>query len=95
MPPRQIHQYNLMSELGRGGYATVCKAFNRENRRTYAVKVFPKTNLKSERECQRFQREVNAATFLRHENLVALHDFFFITARETRHATSLHDTVGI
>ena len=55
----------------------MCKAFNRENRRTYAVKVFPKTNLKSERECQRFQREVNAATFLRHENLVALHDFFW------------------
>ena len=77
MPPRQVHQYNLMSELGRGGYAAVYKAFNRENRRTYAIKVFPKTNLKGEREIQRFQLEVNTATFIRHDNLVALHDFFW------------------
>ena len=75
--PRQIRQYTISSELGRGGFATVFKAFNKDNRRSYAIKVFPKKNLRNKSETDRFQREVNAAAFIRHENLVAVHDFFW------------------
>ncbi|OHS93181.1 CBL-interacting serine/threonine-protein kinase 20 [Tritrichomonas foetus] len=76
-PPRQVRQYTISNELGRGAFAAVYKAFNKENRRQYAIKVFPKQNLRNDAEAERFQREVNASTFMRHDNLVALHDFFW------------------
>ena len=75
--PKQIRNYNIMKELGRGSFATVCKAFNKSNRKMYAVKVFPKSNLRSETQTERFQREVNATAYLKHDNIVALHDFFW------------------
>lgn len=76
-PPREIHQYIISSEIGRGAYASVYKAFNKENRRSYAVKVIPKNNLRSESEKERFQREINSSSFLRHDNIVAVHDLFW------------------
>lgn len=66
-----------MKELGHGSFATVCKAFNKSNRRMYAIKVFPKSNLSTATQTERFQREVNSTAYLRHENIVALHDFFW------------------
>ena len=75
--PKQIHNYNIMKELGHGSFATVCKAFNKLNRRTYAMKVLPKEKLQGQTEIERFQREVNSSAYLRHESLVALHDFFW------------------
>lgn len=75
--PRSIHQYTIGSELGHGSFAYVYKCFNTKNRRTYAMKILPKKNLVSDKDTQRFQREINATTFLRHENIVALHDFFW------------------
>lgn len=75
--PRLIHQYKIGSELGHGSFAYVYKAFNTKNRRSYAIKILPKKNLVSEKDVQRFQREVNATSFLRHDHIVALHDFFW------------------
>jgi serine/threonine protein kinase len=76
-PPREINNYSFTAELGSGSYATVYKAFNRGNRRNYAVKVFPKSNLKNSEEVSRFQREINASALLRHDNVAALNDFFW------------------
>ncbi|OHS97083.1 CAMK family protein kinase [Tritrichomonas foetus] len=75
--PRQIRQYTLTNELGSGSYSVVCKAFNKQNRRNFAVKIFPKTNLSEPGEAERFQREINSMACLRHDNLVALYDFFW------------------
>jgi serine/threonine protein kinase len=75
--PRQIHQYTITSELGQGAFSLVCRAFNRQTRRSYAIKIFPKANLTSTGDSDRFQREINSCAFMRHENLVALHDFFW------------------
>lgn len=77
VPPRQIHQYTIGSELGQGAFATVFKAFNKENRRSYAIKVIPKRNVHNREEAERFQREINASVFIRHDNIVAVHDFFW------------------
>lgn len=76
-PPKQIHQYIIGSQLGQGAFASVFKAFNKENRRAYAIKVIPKQNLHNQEEADRFQREINASVFIRHENIVAVHDFFW------------------
>lgn len=75
--PKSINQYNITTELGKGSFAVVCKCFNKQNRRNYAVKVFPKKNLVDSGEIERFQREINSMAYLRHDNMVALHDFFW------------------
>ena len=75
--PRKIHQYVISAELGSGSFATVYKAFNTKNRRNYAIKIMPKSKLMNEGDTRRFQRELNASSFLRHDNIVAVHDFFW------------------
>ena len=75
--PKQIRQYTLSADLGHGAYSTVCKAFSKTARRNFAIKIFPKTNLREQGGSERFQREINSMACLRHENLVALYDFFW------------------
>jgi serine/threonine protein kinase len=75
--PKQIRQYNITAELGHGAFSTVCRAFHRSSRRNFAIKIFPKSNLTSTEDADRFQREINSCAFMRHPNLVALHDFFW------------------
>ena len=75
--PKSIKTYELTEELGHGAFSTVCKAVNKNNNQTYACKVFPKSNLSDKGDIERFQREINAMAFLRHDNLVALYDFFW------------------
>lgn len=75
--PKQIRHYNITKELGHGSFATVCKTFNKLNRRTYAMKILPKQKLQSQVEIERFQREVNSSAYLRHPSIVTLYDFFW------------------
>lgn len=41
------------------------------------MKIFPKSNLTDKGDQERFQREVDTMAYLRHDNLVALYDFFW------------------
>ncbi|EAY13957.1 hypothetical protein TVAG_490950 [Trichomonas vaginalis G3] len=75
--PKTIKTYEMQEELGHGAFSTVCKVINKTNGQQYACKIFPKTNLADKGDTDRFQREINAMAFLRHENLVALYDFFW------------------
>ena len=75
--PKKIKSYEMQDELGHGAFSTVCKALNKTNNKIYACKIFPKSNLADKGDTDRFQREINAMAFLRHENLVALYDFFW------------------
>lgn len=75
--PDTIKSYEIGDELGHGAFSHVCKARNKDNNTEYAMKIFPKANLADEGDTERFQREINTMAFLRHENLVALYDFFW------------------
>lgn len=75
--PSVIKSYEIGDELGHGAFSHVCKAHNRANNTDYAIKIFPKANLADEGDTERFQREINTMAFLRHDNLVALYDFFW------------------
>lgn len=75
--PKAIRHYVFGDMLGSGSFSTVFKILNTRNRQTYACKVVPRSNLADEGDQNRFQREINAMAFIRHENLIALHDFFF------------------
>jgi serine/threonine protein kinase len=75
--PHEVNGYVVTGELGRGSYATVCKAFHRPTRRNYALKISPISNLCDPQGVERMQREVNSMAHMRHENIVCLHDFFW------------------
>ncbi|OHT12566.1 AGC family protein kinase [Tritrichomonas foetus] len=75
--PKSLRQYVFSDALGSGSFSTVCKVLNIKNQQTYACKVFPRSNLTDPGDQNRFQREINAMAFIRHENIIALHDFFW------------------
>ena len=72
--PKIIKNYQIEEELGSGAFSTVCKAINTKTGDKFACKIFPKSNLSDKGDIERFQREINAMAFLRHDNLVALYD---------------------
>ena len=72
--PDAIKQYNINTKIGQGSFATVYKAFNRQNRRAYAIKIYPKSNLQTEEDQKLFQREIDAMAYIKHPGIVTLHD---------------------
>jgi serine/threonine protein kinase len=75
--PDRIKQYDIGEELGHGAFSHVCIATNSETGSTHAIKIFSKSNLANEEYVTRFQREIDTMAHLRHDNLVALYDFFW------------------
>ena len=71
------HKYSLGNELGAGSFSTVYTCINAKSKQKFAVKVFSKSNLKSKEDEGHFQREIDAMAYLRYDNIVALHDFFW------------------
>ncbi|EAX92783.1 AGC family protein kinase [Trichomonas vaginalis G3] len=75
----KLKSYQFLNTLGQGSFSTVSKVKNIENGNIYACKIVPKSNLIDPGDQNRFQREINAMAFIRHENIVALYDFFWDT----------------
>ncbi|MEE3002045.1 MAG: serine/threonine-protein kinase, partial [Planctomycetota bacterium] len=74
-PPRQhIEGYRIINEVYRGGQGIVYRALQENTKRTVAVKVMLGGALASERQRQRFEREVELIASLRHENIVTVYD---------------------
>lgn len=71
-----IGHYDVIEVLGSGSFSTVYKVMHKNTHVVYACKVMPKSNLTDTNDIERFQREIDSMAFLRHENLVALYDFF-------------------
>ena len=71
---KQLGNYQIVGELGRGGMAVVYRAFQPSLNRYVAIKVLP-PHLGLDREfVERFQREALASAKLRHPNIVVIHD---------------------
>ncbi len=71
---RQLGQYQITEELGRGGMAVVYKAWQPALERYVAVKVLPSHFVSDQRFLARFEREALAAAQLNHPNIVTVHD---------------------
>lgn len=85
--------YHLSEELGRGSFATVMKAMNRENGQWYAVKMIQASKLKAaaarresrdndglrgdQQTLQGYEREINILEKLRHPNICQLREVFY------------------
>jgi ABC-type amino acid transport substrate-binding protein len=71
----KIGRYEIQSELGRGGMATVYKAYDPHFKRVVAIKVLPLEFLHDPNFQARFEREATTIAALEHPAIVPVHDF--------------------
>src|SRR5262249_25791728 len=69
-PLRQLGDYQILREVGRGGMGVVYEAQQLSLGRHVAIKVLPSHALLDPRQLGRFQREARSAAKLHHTNIV-------------------------
>jgi serine/threonine-protein kinase len=74
MTPEKIGIYQIKSELGRGGMATVYLAYDPRFEREVAVKVLPREMLHDPQFRVRFEREAKTIAKLEHSGIVPVYD---------------------
>src|SRR5438045_4712052 len=67
--------YQILEPLGRGGMATVYKAYEPGLDRHVALKVLPSEFLHDEGFAERFRREAKVIARLEHPNIIPIHNF--------------------
>ena len=74
MPPTKFSRYEIKAELGRGGMATVYRAYDPSFDREVALKVLPREFLHDPQFKGRFQREIKTVARLEHPAIVPVYD---------------------
>lgn len=74
MTPQKIGRYEIKSELGRGGMATVYRAYDPLFEREVALKVLPREMLHDPQFRVRFEREAKTIAALEHPAIVPVYD---------------------
>ena len=72
--PREIHGYEIIQEIGRGGMGVVYKARQRSLNRLVALKMILAGAHASAAERERFRREAESVARLVHPNVVQVHE---------------------
>jgi serine/threonine protein kinase len=67
--------YQILDPLGRGGMATVYKAYEPGLDRYVALKILPREFLHDEGFAERFKREAKVIARLEHPNIIPIHNF--------------------
>ncbi len=70
-----LGQYRIIEQLGKGGMATVFKAFQPSLERYVAVKVLPPYFAHEEGFSERFVREARSIARLDHPHILPIYDF--------------------
>jgi len=71
---RKIGRYQIKEEIGRGGMATVYRAFDPNFNREVAVKVLPREMMHNLKFRAQFKRELKTIALLEHPAIVPVHD---------------------
>jgi serine/threonine-protein kinase len=74
MNPEKIGRYEIKGELGRGGMATVYRAYDPRFEREVALKVLPREMLHDSQFRVRFEREAKTVAMLEHQAIVPVYD---------------------
>jgi serine/threonine protein kinase len=74
-PPKKISRYEIRSEIGRGGMATVYLAYDPNFGREVAIKVLPRELMHDPNFRTRFNREARTIATLEHPAIVPVYDF--------------------
>ncbi len=75
MSLEKIGRYQIKKELGRGGMATVYRAYDPNFERDVAIKVLPRAFLHDPQFRTRFEREAKTVAALEHAAIVPVYDF--------------------
>ena len=75
MAPQTIGRYEVRSELGRGGMATVYRGFDPRFKREVAIKILPREFLHDPNFRARFEREAEVVAGLEHAAIVPVYDY--------------------
>lgn len=67
-------EYEILSELGSGGMATVYKAIQKSLDRPVAIRELKKSYRSDSQIVQRFEREAKISASFQHENIVHIYD---------------------
>lgn len=74
MTPTKIGRYEIRAELGRGGMATVYRAYDPSFDREVAIKVLPRELQHDPQFHERFKREIKTIASLEHPAIVPVYD---------------------
>ena len=74
MSPDKVGRYKIKSELGRGGMATVYRAFDPISNREVAIKILPRELVNNLITRARFKRELKLIASLEHPAIVPVYD---------------------
>lgn len=72
---KMVNGYEILSQVGQGGMATVFRARQQSMNRNVALKFLPSVFLNDDTYLQRFEREVKIVSQLEHRNIVPVYDF--------------------
>jgi tRNA A-37 threonylcarbamoyl transferase component Bud32/tetratricopeptide (TPR) repeat protein len=72
---KTIGRYQIIRELGKGGFATVYQGYDAALERHVAIKVLHPELTRDEAALKRFQREAVAVARLRHANIIIVYEF--------------------
>src|SRR5438874_6751099 len=72
-PPRQVGEYRILREVGRGGMGAVYEAEQLSLGRRVALKPLPFATTLDAKQLQRFKNEAHAAAHLHHNNIVPVY----------------------
>jgi WD40 repeat protein len=72
--PEAIDDYEILAELHRGGQGVVYKAIQKPTKRAVALKILLRGAGATERQRQRFEREIELVAGLQHPNIVTIYD---------------------
>ncbi|MCJ7530061.1 MAG: serine/threonine protein kinase [Anaerolineales bacterium] len=74
-PGQMIGPYQIINQVGKGGMATVYKAYHATMDRYVAIKVLPHEFMHDERFLGRFQQEVRLIAKLEHAHILPVYDY--------------------
>lgn len=72
--PRAFKKYELLDEIGRGGFGVVFSCLNTKNTKIFAVKIINTTNLFDPECLHRFGREIRSLQSITHPNVIPIHE---------------------
>ncbi len=72
---KTIGSYQIAEEIGQGGMAVVCRAYQPQLERWVAIKILQATGASGTEFLARFRREARAIAALRHPNILTVYDY--------------------